>query len=456
MTEERCPPPSLALWGGTECTVNRVGDRYFDQLARSGHDVREGDLDRFAEIGLRTLRYPLLWERIAPNGLDKADWTWADARMARLRELGIRPIVGLLHHGSGPRGTNLLDPGLPEKLAAFARAVAERYPWVDMYTPVNEPLTTARFSGLYGHWYPHARNGRSFARALLNECRGVALAMRAIREVNPRAALVQTEDLGEARSTRLLAYQARFENHRRWLTFDLLEGRVDRDHPMWSYLKQVGAKEADILALREEPCPPDIIGINYYVTSERFLDHKLERYPACSHGGNGRHRYADVEAVRVCPDGLIGARALINKAWKRYRRPIAITEAHLGCSPDEQVRWLAEIWSEAQGAREDGADVRAVTSWALLGSYDWHTLMTREEGCYEPGAFDVSGGTPVQTPVAELITELAAGREPSHPALATPGWWKRPDRLLYPPVCSRIEVHRDEFEPRLVRGAVGL
>jgi dTDP-4-dehydrorhamnose reductase len=43
--------------------------------------------------------------------------------------------------------------------------VAARYPWLRDYTPVNEPLTTARFSGLYGVWYPHHRNTHSFVRA---------------------------------------------------------------------------------------------------------------------------------------------------------------------------------------------------------------------------------------------------------------------------------------------------
>src|SRR5687768_12078205 len=113
----------------------------------SGHDVRDGDLDRFAAIGLRTLRYPVLWERLAPDSLDEIDWRWADARLGRLRELGVRPIVGLLHHGSGPRYTSLLDSRFPEQLALFARAIAARYPWVTDFTPVNEPLTTARFSG---------------------------------------------------------------------------------------------------------------------------------------------------------------------------------------------------------------------------------------------------------------------------------------------------------------------
>src|SRR3954462_13157246 len=159
------------VWGGVECTVNRVGDQFQDQLVRSGHAARLEDLDRFAQLGIRSLRYPVLWERTAPNGLADADWTWADQRLGRLRELGIRPIVGLVHHGSGPRHTRLVDPSFATGLAEFAQAVAERYPWGARYTPVNEPLTTARFSGLYGHWYPHGRDPLSFARALLTQCR---------------------------------------------------------------------------------------------------------------------------------------------------------------------------------------------------------------------------------------------------------------------------------------------
>lgn len=94
-----------------------------------------------------------------------------------LDDLGIRPIAGLVHHGSGPRHTSLIDPGFPEKLAKFADAVAQRYPWISHYTPVNEPLTTARFSGLYGHWYPHERDDLMFAKVLIHECRATVLSM---------------------------------------------------------------------------------------------------------------------------------------------------------------------------------------------------------------------------------------------------------------------------------------
>jgi dTDP-4-dehydrorhamnose reductase len=420
----------LALWGGVECTVNRVGDTFRDQLRLSGHDVREDDLARFAALGFRTLRFPVLWERTAPAGLDRPDWRWPDARLAQARALGIRPIVTLLHHGSGPRDTHLLDPAFPERLADYARAVAERYPWVTDYTPVNEPLTTARFSALYGLWYPHARGDREFVRAVLAQCRAIVLAMRAIREVTPDARLVQTEDLGRSSSTALLAYQANFDNDRRWLAFDLVAGRLTPTHRMWRYLRDQAVDEASLDWFRASACPPDIVGINHYLTSNRYLDSDLDRYPPDSWGGNGRHRYADVAAVRVEPRPAPPA-DLLMEAWERYRLPLAITEAHLGCTREEQLRWLLELWQAAHAVRTRGADVRAVTAWALLGAFDWDSLLTRDAGHYEPGAFDVRGPVPRLTALGRLMSDLAHGRAPASPAADGPGWWHRPIRLLH-------------------------
>ena len=117
---------AVALWGGPECTLNRVHDRYFDQIERTGHATRLDDLDRFAALGFTALRYPVLWERIAPNSHGQPDWRWTDERLARIRTLGMTPIAGLLHHGSGPRDTSLLDPAFPRRVAHYAGMVARR------------------------------------------------------------------------------------------------------------------------------------------------------------------------------------------------------------------------------------------------------------------------------------------------------------------------------------------
>ena len=191
--------------------------------------------------------------------------------MGQLRALGLDVIAGLIHHGSGPSGTSLLDPGFPAGLARHAGQVAERYPDILRWTPVNEPLTTARFSCLYGFWYPHLRDTHAFLRALAGQCRAVMLAMRAIRRQVPGAQLVQTEDVGCTFATVPLRDQAQYENDRRWLSLDLLCGRVDRAHPWRGTIEEAGVSARHLDELATGEAAPDIIGVNYYVTSERFL-----------------------------------------------------------------------------------------------------------------------------------------------------------------------------------------
>jgi dTDP-4-dehydrorhamnose reductase len=422
----------IEIWGGVECTVNRVGNTYFDQLARNGHDRRISDLELFAELGIKTLRSPFLWEKIAPNGDSNARWDWAKVRLARMGELKIRPIVGLLHHGSGPPTTSLLDPEFGQKFAAYALAFARRFPEVVDYTPINEPLTTARFSALYGFWYPHARDSLSFLQALINECRGIVLAMNAIRSVNSKARLIQTEDMGRVSSTPRLAYQRNFENERRWLSFDLLCGKVMPGHMLWDYILSTGVSPKDLLWFVDHACPPSVVGLNHYVVSNRFLDERLNRYPHHLHGGNGKDRYADTEAVR-CEEGPgASLQEVLSEAWSRYQIPLAITECHIDGTREEQARWLLDIWKQAQAAHMSGACVRALTVWSLLGHYDWHCLLTRCENIYHSGVYDLRSGVPRPTTLAHVVKSLIQEGNFEHPTLEVPGWWRRTTRIFYP------------------------
>ena len=418
----------LQLWVGPEASYVRAGELLTDQQVLSGFGSRPGDLERLASVGATAARFPLLWEKTAPEP-GSFDWRWADHALPELVRLGLRPLVGLVHHGGGPLAGGVLDDGFTPGLAQYAAAVAQRFPWLDAYTPVNEPLTTARFSALYGHWHPHARGDAPFVRALLNQLRGTVLAMSAIREVNSHAALVQTEDMGRVYGTPAMQEQVEFENLRRWLSFDLLCGRVDERHPLWSYLMWAGAGARELLWFAEHPTPPGILGLNVYPTSERFLDERLERYPASPQGGDGRRKYADVEAVRVRPELPDFFYRRLSETHDRYGLPLALTEVHLGCTREEQLRWLNSAWQGAQRAREAGADVRAVTAWSVFGSSEWNSLLTRHSGHVETGLWDVSTVPPRETALAGLCRDLSSGRVSSHPALDGPGWWERPDRL---------------------------
>ena len=418
------------LWGGIECTINRLTSGYRDQLEYNGHYNREGDIDAIADLGITTLRYPVLWERHQPVKGGDIDFSWVATRLNQLRKHNVNPIAGLVHHGSGPEYTNLLDPEFPQLLAAYAGKVAAAFPWIQMYTPVNEPLTTARFSGMYGFWYPHIKSEKGYLQMLLNQLKGTVLAMWEIRKINPEALLVQTEDLGKTYSTPLLAYQAEKENQRRFYTQDILCGRLDHSHPSWYYFMKMGIDAAELQFFLDNPCPPDILGVNYYCTSERYLDENMHRYPESRHGGNDYHRYADVEAVRARLNETTGFEVLTKELWDRYQIPIAVTEAHLNCSREEQMKWFLDIYESSCNLQEKGVEIKAVTAWSVLGSYGWNHLLMGDEMHYERGLFDVSSGRRRPTAMAKVIKTLAETGTFSSPAVHGNGWWKKETRYF--------------------------
>ena len=451
------PAPPLELWGGLECSVVRLGDEYRNQIVETGHASRMSDIDALADLGIKAVRYPILWEMVAPESPGELDFSWHEKRLERLRELGIKVIGTLLHHGSGPRYTNLLDSKFPDLLADYAAKVAQRFPWIEYWTPVNEPLTTARFSCLYGHWYPHLQDRGATHRATVNQCVATARAMAAIRRVNQAARLIVTEDVGKTFATDKLAYQAEHENHRRWLSFDLLTGRVVKGHYYFEDLLGHGVDRAALDELANGAGTPDILGFDHYLTSERYLDHRLGRYPQEPVGGNGRDSYVDVEAVRIAKlKHQVGPGKRLRELWERYHLPIAVTEVHHGCTREEQVRWLHEVWTAAERERGRGADIRAVTLWALFGMVDWRSVLTRREGLHEPGAFDTRSPKPRPTMLAKAAARLARGEKLLHPALQQRGWWARPGRTYARPSFDMLpKSGRKPTRPILITGATG-
>jgi len=447
----------LELWGGIECSVVRIGDDYRNQLVDTGHASRFADLDAMADLGIKAVRYPILWETIAPEAPGELDFSWHDKRLKHLRKRGIKVIAALVHHGSGPRYTNLLDPKFPDLLADYAARVARRYPWIEYWNPVNEPMTTARFSCLYGHWYPHRHDINAAFQALVNQCLAIKRSIEAIRTVVPGAKIITTEDIGKTFATEPLQHQADHENERRWLTFDLLAGRVVPGHPFYKWLSNKAAPEEILAELASGAGTPDLLGFDHYLTSERYLDHRVERFPKVEAGSNGRDRYVDVEAVRIAKlTDQLGPRLRLHETWERYGIPIAITEVHHGCTRDEQVRWLHQVWTEAEAARREGVDVRAVTLWAMFGLMDWRSLLTRREGVYDVGGFDARGEEPRPTLLAKTAAQLGRGEKLDHPVLDLPGWWKRPGRTHARPSYDMLPKRvTGAPRPILITGATG-
>jgi dTDP-4-dehydrorhamnose reductase len=198
---------------------------------------------------------------------------------------------------------------------------------------------------------------------------------------------------------------------------------------MWDYFRWLGIPRADLEFFLQNPCPPDILGWDYYITSERFLDETPDKYPSHTYGSNGKHRYADVEAIRVQHSEKHGPKVLMKESWERYRIPIAITEIHIHGTPDEQVAWFSYIWNACLQLQREGVNIRAATAWAMFGSYGWSKLLTENPGEYERGVFDVSSGRPVTTPYTDFLKRLVRNPDVSHSHVR--GWWELSERFIF-------------------------
>ena len=404
------------IWASPEPTVARIDAlRTRDQLRDTGHETRESDVDLIGQLGVHATRYPVLWEKVAPSDPHVRDYGWAERRLRALADRGVEPIVTLLHHGSGPFYTSLVDPRFPELFAEYAAATARRFPWVKRWTPINEPLTTARFSTLYAAWYPNTFfDDAAFGRAVVNEVLAIALASERIRDVVPHARFLLTEDLQSftAADERVEAYVAH-KRERMFLSCELLQGRVVDGHPMHRYLvERCGIAPAELKQLERRPQPPDVMGWNYYPNSERWLESE----------GDGRHRNLGV--VDVAPERL-DMRSLLRAAHARLGLPFALSEVHVMGNERERARWMLHRFADALAVRSEGVPVVAFGAWAAFGMVDWTSLLcraddVREDGIYTCGAPDRA---PRRTLVADVVAGLAAGRMPAVPSEAA--WWER-------------------------------
>ncbi len=333
----------------------------------------------------------MLWERVSPDSPHERDFSEPERRLDALRTAGIEPIVTLLHHGSGPQYTDLLDPAFPLWFAEYAEATARAFPWVRRWTPINEPLTTARFSTLYGVWYPNMRDDRGFGRAMVNQTLAQQAALRRIRKIIPDALFVLTEDLQRftAGDDGVMDYVA-FLRERVYLSAELVAGRVGEAHPLARFLTEhCGVNELEFAMMQRDATVPDLVAFNHYPHSERFLFSQAD-----SPG--------DVPAVYVENEPAPALGPLLRAAAERLRLPLAVGEVHVHAPAPERVRWLAQHAAGVQTLRDDGVDVRALGVWAAFGMVDWHSLLRHRARVFEDGIYTFAGpnGTPQPTAVA--------------------------------------------------------
>ncbi|MBV9491872.1 MAG: family 1 glycosylhydrolase [Verrucomicrobia bacterium] len=362
-----------------------------DELAKCGHYSRwREDFDCVEQLGIRYLRYgpPLPRTYLGPQ---RFDWDFADTTFAELRRRGITPIVDLCHFGVPDWIENFQNPDFPPLFADYAAAFARRFPWVQLYTPINELFICALFSARYGWWNEQLASDRAFVTALKHLVKANVLAMQAILRERPDALFIQSESTEHfhAEEPRALA-RAAVRNAERFLSLDLNYGRPVSSE-MYEFLLDNGmTREEYRFFLAQDLRRHSIMGNDYYVTNE--------------------HRVSADGCTRPAGE-VFGYGDITRQYHQRYGLPVMHTETNFWEGPggDEAVQWLWKQWANVLRLRQDGIPVLGFTWYSITDQVDWQHALRENRGDLTPvGLFDLERRI---RPVGEAYRQLIAAWE---------------------------------------------
>jgi beta-glucosidase len=342
------------------------GCQRVDEMEKCGHYQHwRTDFALVQELALEFLRYgtPLHRTWLAH---DRYDWEFADLAFAEIRRRQITPIVDLCHFGVPDWIGNFQNPDFPALFAGYARTFAHRFPWVQLYTPVNEMFVCATFSALYGWWNEQLTTDRAFVTALKHIVRANVLAMHAILDVRPDALFIQSESSEYFHADKPAAIKpAEIMNARRFLSLDLNYGRRVESE-MYEYMRDNGVTREEYHFFLENHLKHRcIMGNDYYITNE--------------------HRVSADGATRAAGE-IFGYDEITRQYFERYQLPVMHTETNLSEGPkgDEAVYWLQKEWANVLRLRNDGIPIVGFTWYSITDQVDWDSALRENKGHVNP------------------------------------------------------------------------
>ena len=387
---------------------NHLGGFESTHIFNSGQDILgttrhielwRNDLCLLLESGIRTLRYSIPWHRIEQKP-GEFDWTWMDGPMRFMQSVGLEPIVDPLHHTSFPTWLTdgFLNRDFPALYRRFINRVSDRYNWVTKYTVINEPLATTLFCSFTGMWYPYRASDRDFVAMSFQVARCICECSRELKRKNKQVEIVYvgTAEHHRAIDQRSVAW-VKHANARRFLILDLVLGRVDRHHPLFTYLKRHGASEDDLAWLRDHPGCIDVLGLDYYIHSE------MEWFSSTK---NGR---PDIHPVNRHPRGFA---AVAEDYLNAYGLPAMLSETNIRGALHERIAWLKFMEAECEELLLAGRDLRGFCWYPSIDSTDWANACTRCTEIVDPqGIWTLDRDRVIRHPseLSRIYTALARG-----------------------------------------------
>ncbi len=365
-------PPNQWTWW--EQQPGRIWQGQKAGLACDWWRHAERDFDLMAELHQNAHRMSLEWSRIEPE-----EGHFSEEAIERYREMiqglrdrGIEPVI-TLHHFTEPlwfwqRGSWLH----PDALNAFSRYVEHIATTlgepITYWCTINEPMIYAYLGYAEGRFPPGEQNLRRTFLVLKQLIRAHARAYHILHRHFPHARVGLAKSLfyfEPARSTSLLD---RLVTQGVWYLFNTLTLDAVTSGRM---LPPLGTGLTPDLTLYNSV---DFIGINYY--SRRMVEFDLTRPQEFfiheymnPRGETTDHTAAGEPYSEIYPEGLY---ALLRWAWKRYRKPLIITENGLPDEDDDQrPSFIVRHLEQVHRAIQEGVDVRGYFYWTLVDNFEW-------------------------------------------------------------------------------------
>lgn len=361
---KRCSfSPAYPHLGGFEST-HIVGSGQ-DILGTTRHlEQWREDLSLLVESGIQELRYSIPWHRIERTA-GCFDWSWLDGPMEFILESGLEPIVDPLHHTSFPEWLEdgFMNPDFVPLYSRFIDQISNRYCWVRHYTVFNEPLATTIFCSYTGMWYPHRASDRDYVAMTIQVARCISACIDLLRRKNREIEIVHVDTAEHHRAIDEGAREwVEFANERRFMLLDLVLGRVNSCHPLYTYLKNNGATREALHWFEDHPESVDLLGLDYYLHSEMEWFCPEERFRP---------------HLRVYNEQPRGFAGVAEDYVERYGKPILLSETNIRGTVEERITWLKFMEEQCEELAERGVDFRGFCWYPTIDSTDWANCCTR-------------------------------------------------------------------------------
>jgi beta-glucosidase/6-phospho-beta-glucosidase/beta-galactosidase len=361
-----------------------------DQYASSGHyELLETDLKAVADLGVTTWRYGMPWRLTEPEP-GVYDWELWDQALAACKNLGLNPIIDLLHFGLPDHYGGFCDGEFVQGFCHYVEAFLERYSEPMWFTPVNEPGITALFSAALGMWNDRKATEDDYFVALGNITLANLEALSRITEdrdgwwIGSEGFGCEVVEAGDAVGQQL--------------------GDNARDLQQLVWDLHFGVEPRGVAKRARQVISPQVLNrideLAQLIPRSRIIaGHDLYPVSVTAYGKRSLRSLSIEDRVAAYDRSA--------RDWfDRYELPFWVSEtSNLGLSVEEGPLWLEALMAVLEDLLGDGLPVRGTCWYSRGDQFDWDTALTVPIGkVTEVGLFT---NERVPRPVAQAFHELA-------------------------------------------------